>query len=162
MEGGNATDGAGRTDETGQGEPMRERSPSPPDKTARSDKDNNLPFGLGKGYVELAEVARPEQQLPVEVEATKVARPEQKAPAEAAQSQDTFDSDSGGPEQPSPATIVMSPGDQAQVARWKEEDRMGKIVPNGHDPEIAQRRMESSARQDFGTPPTQAAMPLFE
>jgi hypothetical protein len=65
------------------GEPMRESSPTPPDKTARSDNDSNLPFGLGKGYVELAEVARPEQLLPA------------KATDE---SQDTLDPNTGVPE----------------------------------------------------------------
>jgi hypothetical protein len=88
MEGGNATDGEGRTDETDQGGPLRESSPTPPDKTARSDMDGNLPFGLGKGYVHLTEVARPDRQSPAV--ATKVARPKPQSPSEAVKSQDTF------------------------------------------------------------------------
>ena len=113
MEGGNATDGAGGTDGTGQGEPKRESSPTSPTKTARSAKESNLPFGSGKGHVELLTVARPEQQLPSET--TKVARPEQQSPAEAIkvarpeQSQDNFDLDTRVTEQASPATVVMSP-----------------------------------------------------
>jgi hypothetical protein len=52
MEGGNATDGAGGTDETGQGEPMRESPPTSPTRTARSTEESNLPFGLGRGHIE--------------------------------------------------------------------------------------------------------------
>jgi hypothetical protein len=149
MEGGNAADRAGRTDEAGQGEPKRESSPSSPDKTARSDEESSLPFGLGKGYVELKEVERPEQMMPAK--ATKVARPNQKAPREAAQSQDNFDLDTGVTEQASPATVVMSPGSQAQVARWKVQSLLPKIVPPGHEPVISQRRI---------VPPITAAIPL--
>jgi hypothetical protein len=109
MEGGNAIDGAGGTEETGQGEPMRESSPTSPTKTARSAKESNLPFGSGKGHVELLTVARPEQQLPSWT--TKVARPNQQAPQEAVKSQDTFDPNTSGPEQITPATIVMNPED---------------------------------------------------
>jgi hypothetical protein len=152
MEGGNTTDGAGRTDETGQGETKRESSPTPLAKTARSDDESILPFGLGKGYVELMKVARPEQQSPAE--ATKVARPEL--------SQDNFDLDTGVPEQASPATVVMSPESQAQVTRWKAQSLLPKIVPPGHEPEISQRRvLENSARQAGDSPPTKAAMPLL-
>jgi hypothetical protein len=152
MESGNATDGAGRTDGTGQGETKRESSPTPLAKTARSDDESNLPFGLGKGYVELMKVAKPEQQSPAE--ATKFARPEQ--------SQDNFDLDTGVPEQASPATVVMSPRSQAQVARWKAQSLLPKIVPPGHEPEIFQRRViENSARQAGDSPPTKAEMPLL-
>jgi hypothetical protein len=155
MEGGNATDGAGRTDETGQGEIKRGSSPTSPAKTARSAKESNLPFGLGKGHVELLTVARPELQLPSGT--TKVARPERQSPAEATKvarpelSQDNVDLDTGVTEQASPATVVMSPGSQAQMARWKLQSLLPKIVPPGHEPEIAQRRV---------VPPTTAAMPL--
>jgi hypothetical protein len=128
---------------------MRESSPTPPAKTARSAKESNLPFGLEKGHVELLTVARPEQQLPSGT--TKVARPNQQAPREAAQLQDNFDLDTGVTEQASPATVVMSPGSQAQVARWKLQGLLPKIVPPGHEPEIAQRRI---------VPSTTAAMPL--
>jgi hypothetical protein len=151
MEGGNATDGAGRTDETGQGETKRGSSPTPLAKTARSDDENNLPFGLGKGYVELMKVARPEQQSLAE--ATKVARPEQQSPAEATKvaspelSQDNFDLDTGVPEQASPATVVMSPGSQAQVTRWKAQSLLPKIVPPGHEPEISQSSKAGSRKQ---------------
>jgi hypothetical protein len=80
MEGGNATDGAGGTDETGKEVPMRESSLSPTAKTERSIKERNLPFGLGMGIVGLVEVARPSTQAPDEASqslysATKAAMP---------------------------------------------------------------------------------------
>jgi hypothetical protein len=86
MEGGNATDGAGGADETGQEEPKRESSPTSPAMTARSIEERNLPFGLGKGLVELLTVARP-VQLPSGT--TTVARPNLQAPQEASQSQNS-------------------------------------------------------------------------
>ncbi len=156
IEGGNATDGADMADETGQGETKRESSPTPLATAARSDDESNLPFGLGKGYVELLKVARPEELSPAE--ATKVARPEQLSPTEAAKvarpelSQDYMDLDDGVTEQASPATVVMSPGSQAQVERWKLQSLLPRIVPPGHEPEIAQRQI---------VPPTTAAMPLL-
>jgi hypothetical protein len=137
---------------------MRESSPTSPTKTARSAEESNLPFGLGKGHVELLAVARPEHQLPSTT--TKVARPERLSPAEAIEvvkvvrpelSQGNLDSDTGVPDHASPATVVMSPGSQAQVARWKAQSLLPKIVPPGHEPEIGQRRM---------VPPTTAAMPI--
>ena len=162
MEGGNATDGAGGTDETGQGEPMRESSPTSPTKTARSIEESNLPFGLGRGHVELVTVARPERQLPSGT--TKVARPKRLSPADWEKglrqpdfsipcpitAQDILDAEAVLREQASPATVVMSPGDQAQVARWKEQSLLPRIVPPGHEPGIGQRRVVS---------PTTAAMP---
>jgi hypothetical protein len=134
MEGGDATDGADRTEEIDQGEPLENESdPTPPIKTARSD-EQSYPSSEQKDANPLLTVARPEQQ----------------SPSEAVKPQDTFDPNTSGPEQLTPATVVMSPENQAQVARWKEQDRMGRIVPPGHDPEIAQRRKESCSRQDFG------------
>ncbi len=134
---------------------MRKSSPTSPTKTARSAKESNLPFGLGKGHVELLTVARPEHQLPSET--TKVARPEQHPPAEAIKvarpelSQDNSDLDTGVAEQASPATVVMSPQEVAQVARWKLQGLLPRIVPPGHEPELGQRRT---------VPPTTAAMPI--
>ncbi len=94
MEGGNATDGAGGTDETGQEEPKRESSPAKtarsikernlPAMTERSIEESNLPFGLGKGHVELLTVEGP-VQLPSGT--TKGAIPNLQAPQEAPQSQ---------------------------------------------------------------------------
>jgi hypothetical protein len=170
MESGNATDGVGRTDETDQGGPRRESSPTPPDKTARSDMDSNLPFGLGKGYVQLTKFARPDQQSPTE--ATKVARPEQQSPTEAVKSQDTFALATNGPEQLTPTTVVMSPEDQAQVARWREQASKGRVVPPGHESTMEQRLgalgqtlalkmlAESSARHDMGKPTAHATAPV--
>ena len=168
MEGGNATDGAGGTDETGQGEPMRESPPTPPTRTARSTEESNLPFGFGKGHVELVTVARPALQLPSRT--TKVARPERRSLAEATKfarpglSQDYLDSDSGAPEQASPATIVMSPGSRAQVERWKVQSLLPKIVPPGHEPEFGQQLIVPPAKAAMSnsrpeTPVAKAAMP---
>jgi hypothetical protein len=80
MEGGNAEDGAGGADETGQEEPVRESSLSPTAKIERSIKERNLPFGLGMGIEGLVEVARPNLQAPDEASqsqnsATKAAMP---------------------------------------------------------------------------------------
>ncbi len=49
MEGGDATDGAGGTDETGQEEPKSESSPTSPAMTARSIEERNLPHKNTKG-----------------------------------------------------------------------------------------------------------------
>jgi hypothetical protein len=154
MEGGNATDGAGGTDETGQGELMRESSPTSPTKTARSAKESNLHFGLERGHVELLTVARPERLSPTE--AIKVARP--------GLSQDNFDLDTGDPDQASPATVVMSLGSQAQVVRWRAQGLLPKIVPPGHEPEFGQRRMVPPTTEivpisGHETPIVKAAMP---
>jgi hypothetical protein len=56
----------------------------------------------------------------------------------------------------------MSPGSQAQAARWKAQSLLPKIVPPGHEPEISQRQViENSPRQAGDSPPTKAAMPLL-
>jgi hypothetical protein len=141
---------------------MRESSPTSPTKTARSAEESNLPFGLGRGHVDLVMVARPEQQLPSRT--TKVARPKLLSPADWIKgleqpnfqisnpitAQDILDAETELQNQASPATVVMSPGDQAQVARWREQSLLPKIVPPGHEPEIGQRQM---------VPPTTAVMP---
>jgi hypothetical protein len=116
-------------------------------------------------------VARPERQL--SVEAAKVARPGQQSPSEAIKSQDTFFLATDGLEQLTPATIDMSPDDQAQVARWREQASKGRIVPPGHESTVVQRfdalsrvlaldgLAENSDRQDVGTPTKQATAPVF-
>ena len=141
---------------------MTESLTTSPTKTARSAKESSLPFGLGRGHLELVTVARPERQLSSGT--TKVARPKRLSPADWEKglrqpdfsipcpitAQDILDAEAVLREQASPATVVMSPGDQEQVARWKEQSLLPKIVPPGHEPEIGQRRVVS---------PTTAAMP---
>jgi hypothetical protein len=165
MEGGNATDGAGGANETGQEESKRGISPASPANTERSIKERNLPFGLGRGVVGLLTVARPEQQLPSKTtkvarpglssaEAIKVARPEM--------SQDNFDLDTGDSAQASPATVVMSPECQAQVARWKEQSLLPKIVPPGHETPNVKAAMPSVPGETMMLCPQEIAPVRYE